>query len=124
MTDTKLEGSAALRLLKGVAGELRDLAIETARFGEMLADDPGIAGAKDAIGLLQRFDLYSQNIEAHARLIDQLSLRLETGSTDLDALHDLIGAIPFFRIRERLRAELNGGGGKTTNDETLEEHWG
>ena len=123
MTDTKSEGSAALRLLKGVAGELRDLACDTARFGEKLADDSRIAGANESIGLLQRFDLFAQNLEAHARLIDNLSMRLETGSADVAALHELIGVIPFFGIRERLRARLNGNSGPVTDEETVDEHW-
>ena len=123
MADAKLESSAAMRLLKGVAGELRDLAIDTARFGEKLADDSRIAGANESIGLLQRFDLFAQNLEAHARLIDNLSVRLEAGSADVAALHDLIGVIPFFGIRERLRARMNGDNGPKTDEETLDEHW-
>jgi len=123
MTDAKPEGSAALRLLKGVAGELRELAIDTAHFGEKLADDSRIAGANESIRLLQRFDLFAQNLEAHARLIDSLSVRLEAGSADVTALHDLIGGIPFFGIRERLRATLNGSTGQPNDEEPMNEHW-
>ena len=123
MTDVKPGGSAALRLLKGVARELRDLAIDTARFGDTLADKSGIAGANESIGLLQRFDLFAQNLEAHARLIDNLSVRLETDSADVSALHDLIGAIPFFGIRERLHAKLNGNDDPASDEEGLDEHW-
>ena len=123
MTDVKPESSAALRLLKGVARELRDLAIDTARFGETLADNSRIAGANESIGLLQRFDLFTQNLEAHARLIENLSVRLETDSADVGALHDLIGIIPFFGIRERLHAKLNGSTDPASGEEALDEHW-
>lgn len=119
----KREGSAALRLLKGVAGELRDLAIDTARFGETLASDAEIARANRSIGLLQRFDIFAQNLEAHARLIDDLSARLENGSADLAALHDLIGLIPFFGIRERLRTQMIGNGIAAPPEEISDEHW-
>lgn len=123
MTDAKPEGIAALRLLHGVASELRDLALETARFGETLSQNPEIPGTNEAVGLLQHFDLFAQNLEAHARLIDHLSARLEAGSADLAVLHDLIGGIPFFRIRERLRSKVNGGDA-VVNEDTQDEHWG
>ncbi|MGA7673733.1 MAG: hypothetical protein WCA78_01645 [Rhizomicrobium sp.] len=121
MTDTpdKSKGSAALRLLQGIAMELRDLAEDTARFGETLSSDVTISGADQAIGLLQEFDIFSQSLRAHALLIDDLSAHIETDADDISALHDLIGHIPFFGARERLRAKLSGAGAQS--DETLEE---
>jgi len=121
----KSEVSAALRLLKGVAGELRELASDTARFGEALADDCNIAGANPSIGLLQRFDLFAQNMRAQALLIDRLSTRLEEGSADDAVLHDLIGHVPFFGMRERLRAVMNGVHGQVMApaEEVADEHW-
>ena len=121
----KSEVSAALRLLKGVAGELRELASDTARFGEALADDHVIAGANPSIGLLQRFDLFAQNMRAQASLIDCLSTRLEEGSADAAVLHDLIGHVPFFSMRERLSAIVNGTRGETTvpAEDVAEAYW-
>ena len=123
MTEATLKSQAAMRLLRGVAGELCELALDTARFGETLANDSKISGASETISLLQRFDLFVQNLEAHARLIDHLSTRLEAGSADIAALHDLIGGIPFFRIRERLRAKIDGGATLTMDEDGQDEHW-
>ncbi len=111
--------------MKGVAGELQDLAIETARFGEMLADDSSIAGDNRAIGLLQRFDLFAQNLQAQALLIDSLSVHLEKDAVDVAELHQLIGNVPFFDLRERLRAALNGTSGEAAApaEKAAEEHW-
>lgn len=123
MTDEKQDGVAALRLLRGVASELRDLALETARFGETLTQDSKISGTDETVGLLQHFDLFVQNLEAHACLIDHLSTRLEAGSTDVAVLHDLIAGIPFFRIRQRLRSKMDGGA-LAVDEDTQDEHWG
>ena len=121
----KAKGSAALRLLQGIAVELRDLAEDTVRFGETLSNEATISGANHAIGLLQKFDIFSQSLNAHALLIDDLSERIETNADDISALHDLIGQIPFFGMRERLRATLNGAIEQPIWDEEefTEEHW-
>jgi len=124
MTEAKTDGVAALRLLRGVANELRGLAIETARLGESLAPDSKISEATEIISLLQYFDVFAQNLEAHASLIDRLSVRLETGAADMAALHDLIGGIPFFRIRERLRLNVDGSGSLKASEAVQDEHWG
>jgi hypothetical protein len=127
MTDVpdKPKGSAALRLLQGVALELRALAEDTARFGETLSRDATIAGPGDSIGLLQKFDLFSQSLRGHALLIDNLSERIDGDADDVAVLHDLIGHIPFFRTRERLRAQLSGAAGQSTEawEEPSEEDW-
>ncbi len=107
----KPRASAALRLLEGVALELRDLAEDTARFGETLSRDAAISGASDAVGLLQKFDLFSQSLKGHALLIGDLSQHIDADTDDLSALHDLIAHIPFFGIRQRLRARLGGADG-------------
>ncbi len=127
MVDTsgKTNGSAALRLLHGIAAELRDLAEDTARFGENLSSDTSIAGTNRAIGLLQRFDVFSQSLQAHALLIGDLSNHIAADADDMSALHDLIGQIPFFSMRERLRAQLSGVAQNAEEDpeESKDEHW-
>jgi hypothetical protein len=121
----KPKASAALRLLQGVALELRALAEETARFGETLSRDATIAGPGDSIGLLQQFDLFSQSLHGHALLIDSLSERIDGDTEDVAALHDLIGHIPFFSMRERLRAQLSGATRQLPEvwEEPSEENW-
>ena len=121
----KPKGSAVLRLLQGIAAELYDLAEDTARFGENLSSDATIARTNQTISLLQRFDLFSQSLQAHALLIDHLSGGIEADTDDLSALHDLIGHVPFFSARQRLRAKLSGLNGQTieSSDESKEENW-
>ena len=99
--------SAAMRLLKAVAAELRDLAIDTARFGESLSEHR-YANTSSSIRLLQKFDLFSQSLQAHAVLIDDLSGRLKSGAIDPDQLNELLRNVPFFSVRERLRAVVDG----------------
>ena len=122
---SKANVSAALRLLHGIAAELRDLAEDTARFGENLSSDTSIAGTSRAIGLLQRFDLFSQSLQAHALLIGDLSNHIAADAGDMSALHDLIGQIPFFSMRERLRAQLSDAGKNTDQiqEDSKDEHW-
>jgi hypothetical protein len=124
MTDAagQSKSSAALRLLKGIALELRDLAEDTLRFGETLSGDATIAGSNNAIGLLQKFDVFSQSLQAHALLIDDLSRCIGSDADDISALQDLIGQVPFFSTRERLRAKLSGA--EAQPDDTEEEAWG
>ena len=121
----KTNASAALRLLHGIAAELRDLAEDTARFGENLSSDTSIAGTNRAIGLLQRFDIFSQSLQAHALLIGDLSNHIAADADDVSALHDLIGQIPFFSMRERLRAQLSGAAeiADEVPDDSKDEHW-
>jgi len=107
MTDAPSSVSAAMRLLKAVAAELRDLATDTARFGETLTEHRS-DGTHTSIRLLQRFDLFAQSLEAHAVLIDGLSGRLDGGTIDQDQLNELLRHVPFFSVRERLRAVVNG----------------
>ena len=118
-------GSAALRLLRGVAEELRGLADETARFGDTLSSDFASTRAPRAVELLQRFDLYSQNLQAHAHVIDNLAMRIETDSDNVSALHELIGSIPFFGMRERLHAKLSGSTAEQSiiGEDIGDDHW-
>ena len=87
--------SAAMRLLKAVAGELRDLASDTAKFGESLSGHEGLAATHGSIMLLQQFDLFAQSLDAHAGLIDKLSDRLNKGHIDEVELDDLLNHVPF-----------------------------
>ena len=50
---------------------------------------------------------------------------VEADADDLSALHDLIGHVPFFSARQRLRAKLSGVNGQTieSSDESKEENW-
>lgn len=107
MGETRNSVSAAMRLLKAVAGELRDLANDTTRFGETLSEHRG-ANTHASIRLLQRFDLFAQSLQAHAVLIDSLSARLDSGTIDAAQLDELLRHVPFFSVRERLRAVVNG----------------
>jgi len=100
--------SATMRLLKAVAGELRELAHDTARFGETLTETGKIAGSDSSIRLLQKFDLFSQSLQAHAVLIDALSGRLNDGTIETTELNELLHHVPFFSVRERLRSMVTG----------------
>lgn len=108
MTGAPDSVSAAMRLLKAVACELRDLASDTARFGESLSDHGKIAPNDGSIRLLQKFDLFAQSLQAHAVLIDNLSGQLDGGVIGEMQLDELLGHVPFFSVRERLRAVVNG----------------
>lgn len=121
----KQKVSAALRLLQGIASELRNLAEDTARFGETLSRDATIARTSETVGLLQKFDLFSQSLKGHAHLIGNLSQHIDGDTDDLSALHDLIGDIPFFGIRERLRAKLAGADRQLEErcEEPVDENW-
>jgi hypothetical protein len=100
--------SAAMRLLKAVAGELRDLARDTARFGETLTGHGKLLPDDGSIRLLQKFDLFAQSLQAHAVLIDDISERLHNGTVNEQQIEDLLHHVPFFSVRERLRAVVNG----------------
>lgn len=100
--------SAAMRLLRAVACELRDLACDTTRFGEDLSTNSKISVNDGSIQLLQKFDMFAQSLQAHAVLIDDLSGRLHTGTIELTELDELLHHVPFFSVRERLRAVVNG----------------
>lgn len=115
--------SAAMRLLKAVAGELRDLAHDTARFGETLTDHGKMTGNDASIRLLQKFDLFAQSLQAHAVLIDNLSGQLNNGSIDGEQLNDLLRHVPFFSVRERLRAVVNGVEVGPKEEESPEDFW-
>lgn len=108
MADGPDSVSAAMRLLKAVAGELRDLAQDTARFGETLTDHGKITQNSASIRLLQKFDLFAQSLQAHAVLIDNLSGQLNSGHISAEQLDDLLRHVPFFSVRERLRAVVSG----------------
>ena len=100
--------SATMRLLKAVAGELRDLARDTARFGETLTGHGKLLPDDGSIRLLQKFDLFAQSLQAHAVLIDDISERLHSGVVDDEQIENLLHHVPFFSVRERLRAVVNG----------------
>lgn len=122
MSDGPDSVSAAMRLLKAVAGELRDLAHDTARFGETLTDHGKMAGNDASIRLLQKFDLFAQSLQAHAILIENLSGRLHSGTIDSEQLNDLLRHVPFFSVRERLRAVVNGVTA-APEEESPEDFW-
>ena len=122
MSDEPDSVSAAMRLLKAVAGELRDLAHDTARFGETLTDHGKMTGNDASIRLLQKFDLFTQSLQAHAILIENLSGRLNSGSIDTEQLNDLLRHVPFFSVRERLRAVVNGVAA-VPEEESPEDFW-
>lgn len=123
MADGPGSVSAAMRLLKAVACELRDLAQDTARFGETLTDHGRMIGNDASIKLLQKFDLFAQSLQAHAVLIDDLSGRLSGGTLDDDQLNDLLHHVPFFSVRERLRAVVNGVDLEMREEETPDDFW-
>lgn len=107
-----------MKLLKAVAGELRELATDTARFGENLTDIGTIVGCERSIQLLQKFDMFSQSLEAHAVLIDALSGKLDDGSLEKTELNDLLHHVPFFVVRERLRYMVTGQASAPAEDVT------
>jgi hypothetical protein len=115
--------TATMRLLKAVAGELRELAYDTARFGENLTDHGKIAGSDESIRLLQKFDLFSQSLQAHAILIDALSGRINNGTIEAVELNELLHHVPFFSVRERLRAMVTGEDNAHKEDEPSEDFW-
>jgi hypothetical protein len=115
--------TATMRLLKAVAGELRELAYDTARFGENLTDHGKIAGSDESIRLLQKFDLFSQSLQAHAILIDALSGRINNGPIETVELNELLHHVPFFSVRERLRAMVTGEDNAQKEDEPSEDFW-
>jgi hypothetical protein len=121
MSDAPSGVSTAIRLLQAVAGELRDLANDTVHFGESLSDHGRIVHDNASIRLLQKFDLFSQSLQAHAVLIDNLSGRLDKGSIDMEQVDDLLRHVPFFSVRERLRAVVNGAVAATPAEETADE---
>lgn len=128
MTDGPDSVSAAMRLLKAVACELRDLANDTARFGETLSGNGKLSADDGSIRLLQKFDMFAQSLQAHAVLIDDLSGRLHSGNIELSDLDQLLHHVPFFSVRERLRAVVNGtevppAESITDIDETSEDFW-
>jgi hypothetical protein len=114
--------TTAMRLLKAVAGELRDLAVDTAHFGESLSKQGNIADNNSSIRLMQKFDLFSQSLHAHATLIESLSVRLDQGKIETAELEELIKHIPFFSVRERLKAVVTGVAQQPHKDDT-EDDW-
>ena len=122
MSDAPNSVSAAMRLLKAVAGELRDLAIDTARFGETLSEHRG-PDTNSSIRLLQKFDLFAQSLQAHAVLIDSLSARLDGGTIDMQQVDELLRHVPFFSVRERLRAVVNGVEAAPEAEEEATDEW-
>jgi hypothetical protein len=114
--------STAMRLLKAVAGELRDLAVDTAHFGETLSEQNQAPTNNASIRLMQKFDFFSQSLEAHATLIDGLSARIAQGTIDMKEVDELLRPIPFFSVRERLRAVASGIAGPPPEDDT-EDEW-
>ena len=115
--------TTTMRLLKAVAGELRELAHDTARFGENLTDHGKIAGSDESIRLLQKFDLFSQSLQAHAVLIDALSGRINKGTIESVELNELLHHVPFFSVRERLRSMVTGEDNLHKEDEASEDIW-
>jgi len=123
MSDTPDGVSTAMRLLKAVAGELRDLAVDTARFGETLSGHNHVPNGNASIRLLQKFDLFSQSLEAHAILIDSLSGRIDKGTIDMGEVEDLLRHVPFFSVRERLRAVVSGVVAEPAPEEATDDDW-
>ncbi len=123
MTQGSGSVSTTMRLLKAVAGELRELAHDTARFGENLTDHGKIAGSDESIRLLQKFDLFSQSLQAHAILIEALSSRINSGTIDTAELNELLHHMPFFSVRERLKAMVTGEDSGHKEDEPSEDFW-
>jgi hypothetical protein len=114
--------SAAMRLLKAVADELRDLACDTAKFGESLSGHEEVSATHGSIMLLQQFDLFAQSLDAHAGLIEKLSERLNKEQIDEGELDDLLGHVPFFGVRKRLTAVVNGQDGEPHLDESADDY--
>lgn len=115
---------AALRLLQGVARELRSLAGETAQVGEALSGNATTATQHD-VQLLQKFDSFCQSLQAHALLIADLAMRLDGAALGPDELHALIENVPFSDIRKRMRADIEGTASEPNQhpDDLAEEHW-
>lgn len=113
--------TTTMRLLKAVAGELRELAHDTARFGETLSETGKIAQSDASIRLLQKFDLFSQSLQAHAVLIDALSGKLDVGTIEAAELNELLHHVPFFSVRERLRAMVTGETHEHKEEENSED---
>jgi hypothetical protein len=122
MSDSPDTISAATRLLKAVAGELRDLACDTAKFGESLSGHEAVSATHGSIMLLQQFDLFAQSLDAHAGLIDKLSERMHQGHIDESDLDDLLGHVPFFGVRKRLTAVVNGNDGEPHLDDSADDY--
>lgn len=119
---TAADGFATtMRLLKAVAGELRELAVDTARFGENLTDVGKIVGCDKSIQLLQKFDMFSQSLEAHAVLIDALSGKLDNGTLEATELNELLHHVPFFPVRERLRSMVTGEEAAVLEDQATDD---
>lgn len=114
--------AAAVRLLQAVAGELRDLACDTAKFGESLSGHEEVSATHGSIMLLQQFDLFAQSLDAHAGLIEKLSERLHKGHIEEGELDDLLGHVPFFGVRKRLTAVVNGNDGEPHLDESADDY--
>jgi hypothetical protein len=122
MSETPDTISAAMRLLKAVAGELRDLATDTARFGESLSGHEEVSATHGSIVLLQQFDLFAQSLDAHAGLIDKLSERLHKGHIDDSDVDELLGHVPFFGVRKRLMAVVAGNEAAAHPEETADDY--
>lgn len=114
--------SAAMRLLKAVAGELRDLAADTAKFGESLSGHEEVSATHGSIVLLQQFDLFAQSLDAHAGLIDKLSERLHKGHIDDSEVDELLGHVPFFGVRKRLMAVVAGDEATAHSEEAADDY--
>ncbi|GAA0530490.1 hypothetical protein FHS83_002560 [Rhizomicrobium palustre] len=106
-----------IKLLKAVAGELRELAHDTARFGETLTESSKLVGCDASLRLLQKFDLFHQSLEAHAVLIDALSGHIDDGTIEKTEINELLHHVPFFSVRERLRAMVTGEKKQETKEE-------
>lgn len=122
MSDSPDTLSAAVRLLMAVSGELRDLACDTAKFGESLSGHEALSATHGSIMLLQQFDLFAQSLDAHAGLIEKLSERLHKGHIDEGELDELLGHVPFFGVRKRLTAVVNGNDGEPHLDTSEDEY--
>lgn len=122
MTESPDTISASTRLLKAVAGELRDLALDTAKFGESLSGHESVSATHGSIMLLQQFDLFAQSLDAHAGLIDKLSEVLHKDRIDETDLDDLLNHVPFFGVRKRLTAVVNGSDGEPHLDESEDDY--
>jgi hypothetical protein len=114
--------SAAMRLLKAVAGELRDLSVDTAKFGESLSGHEALQATHGSIMLLQQFDLFAQSLDAHAGLLDKLSDRLHNAHIDEAELDDLLNHVPFFGVRKRLTAVVRGTDGEPHLDGSADDY--
>ncbi|MGZ5920344.1 MAG: hypothetical protein ACXWLT_01095 [Rhizomicrobium sp.] len=84
-----------------IADELSDLALEVAMLGESLSDS-GVSrpGSSQA---MQKFDAFSQALNSYSHLLYQLIRHSGHTQGDWSALLD---CIPFFHVRERIRAKI------------------